>query len=509
MDHWVQRTFWIVFLVLLIVIGIELLPRGFNFGFTEGFSGPVSMGNSRFWAKLVPRRGDVGPEREQDGFLRDDRYFSGYVDVQRLGVQTDFCRMVQRVGNPKDKFIACALGGTENLSAIAYHGPSVEDGFSLSRDDYMRDIDGDGQFDYCRILKTGNGEFQSMCIHAQKSGFSEKDIPDSNPPKDIAELLEMYQGCVFWLRFRDDMLDYIQNLYVSKVGEPAVEEKPPRPPKTEGLVLDGKSQFLRIGDDPYLSFGATVQLRNLRSIMFWVKFDEFTNNAHVFDFGNGAGNDNVWVGILNRGNNALGQEDRSKSNARLLCGNAEFATVPTEPSGAQPVQETTPQDLMKTSSANVEEYTCEGFAVAPITRRKKCPIVQPIVMAETADMVYELWDRDQRKMRLVIPNMFEKNKWVHVTITTEGTDSFRPDIAIYKNGEKVYLEPSGWLPQSNQTEKNYIGKSNWSDVTSQYANKDELFKGSLFDFRGYNVPLSKKLICKSYAWGHKLLETRK
>lgn len=57
-------------------------------------------------------------------------------------------------------------------------------------------------------------------------------------------------------------------------------------------------------------------------------------------------------------------------------------------------------------------------------------------------------------MRLVIPQMFTKEEWTHVVITAEGTDSFRPDIAIYKNGKKVFVEPSGWLPQNSLTEKN-------------------------------------------------------
>jgi hypothetical protein len=76
---------------------------------------------------------------------------------------------------------------------------------------------------------------------------------------------------------------------------------------------------------------------------------------------------------------------------------------------------------------------------------------------------------------------------------------------VWVNGEKAYLEPSGWLPQTDVTEKNLLGKSNWSDVTSQYANKDELLKGALFDLRGYQVPLGDAVIKSSYSWGKKLL----
>jgi hypothetical protein len=493
-----QFIFWITIILLLCFIIFECLPSGF----VEGFQGEImSVGDSAFWTRLVPRRGDIGPEQEQDGYTRDKHYFSGYVDVQRFGTATDFCRMVERKGDdPKQKFIACALGGTENLTSIGFRTSSVKDGFRLSRDDYMRDIDSDGRADYCRILKQGE-EFQALCNLSTETGFSKKEVVDNNPPEDIVKLLHMYDGCMFWLRLRDDMLDYIQNLYVNKAGGCEVDEETPNPPVTLGLPLNGMNQYLRIGDDSYLNFGSDILLRNMKAVHIWVKFDEFTNNAHIFDFGNGAGIDNVWLGILHRGN--LGVDASTKKP--LLCGGD--STVPEAPSGAQPGYVTTPQDLMETTSANVEEFTCEGFAVSPKVVKHRVPNSRVVdsSMAKTADMVYEIWDSQQRKMRIVIPGMFTINEWVHVVITAEGTDAFRPDIVVYKNGERIYIEPSGWLPQNNETQKNYIGKSNWSNVTSQYANRDELFKGSIFDFRGYKVPLSPSVITESYVWGKKML----
>lgn len=495
MDHWFQAFFWIALALLLFIVVLECLPLGIS----EGFSDIVSVGDSKFWSRLVPRRGDVGPEQEQPGYTCDKHYFSGYVDVQRFGTPTDYCRMVQR-GDPKNKFIACALGGTENMSSVRFRTKSVKDGFRLSRDDYMRDIDGDGRADYCRILKEGE-EFLPLCNTTTDTGFSSKESVDVNPPENISKLLRMYDGCMFWLRLRDDMLDYIQNLHVSISGRAEVQEEPPNPVKTEGLVLNGINQFLRIGDDSYLGFGSTILLRNMRAIHFWVKFDEFTNNAHILDFGNGAGQDNVWIGILNRGN--LGTDLSSKKP--LLCGGD--SVIPESPSGAQPGEITTPQDLMETTNANVEEYTCQGFAVSPKTVNHRVPNSKrgPEQLAKTADMCYEIWDSQQRKLRIVVPNMFQLEVWTHVVITAEGSDAFRPDIVVYKNGEKVFVEESGWLPQNNNTSKNYIGKSNWSNVTSQYGNRDELFKGSVFDIRGYRTQLSESVIKESYAWGKKLL----
>jgi hypothetical protein len=182
------------------------------------------------------------------------------------------------------------------------------------------------------------------------------------------------------------------------------------------------------------------------------------------------------------------------------------SVVPDAPSGAQPVPEMSPQELMKTTGANVNDYDCTGFAVAPVVKsRNSAKKPTDLKPAQTADMIYEVWDKDQRKMRLKIPEMFTKGKWTHVVITAASMDAFRPDIAIYKNGTMVHLEPSGWLPQNNSTAKNYIGKSNWADDTSQYANRDELFKGSVFDFRGYKQLSSKTMIEDSFKWGKGML----
>jgi glycosyltransferase involved in cell wall biosynthesis len=506
MDLSVQIVFWITIVILIGFIGYELMPASL----TEGFVVPV--GDSKFWAKMVPRRGDVGPDKEQAGYICDKRYFSGYVDVQRFGQKQDYCRIVEHK-NSGSKFLACALGGTENLSSVNFRSAGTKEGFKISRDDYMRDLDGDGRFDYCRILKQPSGAFEAKCSKATEKGFRNDLVTDTKPPKEIEMLLEFYAGCVFWLRLYDDMVDYAENLYVNVAGGAVVKENPPRPDKTYGLELNGSNQFVRIGDDPYLNFGSTIQLRNVRAFHFWVRFDEFTNNAHIFDFGNGAGIDNVWCGILFRGNEGI---DMSKEKS-LLC-SAE-STVPDAPSGAQLDEEVTPQELMRTTSANVEEFTCEGFAVAPklindpyrsraapknLARNRNDPVSKGIE-AKTADMVYEIWDKDQRKMRLIVPSAFTLNKWTHVVITAVDTKSLRPDLVIYINGEKAFAEPSGWLPQTNITEKNYIGKSNWTDATSPYANKDELFRGSIFDFRAYVTPLAPKVVGESYWWGRKKL----
>jgi hypothetical protein len=486
-----------VIIILITIVIIELWKPNI---ITEGFNSLVSVGDSTFWAKWVPRRGDVGvnPTDEQSGYIRDIRYFNDYTDIQRLGANQDFCRMIAEEDDPENLFFACALGGTEGLSTVKYKTHSVKDGLELSRDDYMNELG--GRNGYCRILKTGESTFEAKCNAAGDHDFKTSLTTDPNPPKNIQTLLSFYEGIVFWLRFRDDMLDYAKNLTIAKSGALEIQEFPPNPEKTEGLEFNGVDQFLRIGDSKDLSFGETVQLRYLRAISFWVYFEEFTNNAHIIDFGNGAGKDNVFIGIIGRGNPGVQQEESRNS----VCIDQAITTVPAPPSGQGCTEEVSPETLIKTSSANVDEWDCPapelfGKIMKPIHGKKAKK-----GEAKTADLLYEIWDNKQRKLHIQVKNAIPLRKWVHITITAKNADAFKPDLQVYKNGELIHTEP-GWLPQTNYTSNNYIGKSNWSNQTSPYENADELFKGKLFDIRGYRIPMNKKKVKDTYKWGKGLL----
>lgn len=495
-----QLYLWIGLIILIIVAVIELWkPELIN----EGFTNLVSVGDTAFWAKWLPRRGDVGlnPTEEQGGYIRDIRYFAGYTDVQRLGVNHDFCRMVQAEGDPDDKFFACALGGTEGLSTVKYRTPSVRDGFELSRDDYMHDVMGDGRDGYCRILKTGPDTFEAKCNPAGDTSFKSDLVTDANPPDNIKLLLTFYEGIVFWLRLRDDMLDYAKNLTVAKAGNMEIQESPPNPPVTEGLEFNGKNQFLRIGDSKDLSFGDVVQLRYLRATCFWVYFDEFTNNAHIYDFGNGAGKDNVFVGIMGRGNAG----PQSDEILKPVCLDQAITTVPAPPSGEQCTEEVSPQRALITSSANVNLWDCPKPELFGRIMKPLQPKAAPAGEAKTADLIYEIWDDQMRKLHVQVKNVIPLRKWVHIAITAGDNDAWKPSLKIYRNGNLVHTEGAAWLPQTNYTTNNYIGKSNWQNMTSPYENADELFKGRMFDIRGYRIAMDEKKVKDTYKWGKKLL----
>lgn len=490
------QSLWIGLILLIAIAIIELWkPALIN----ESFENLVSVGDSAFWAKWIPRRGDVSldPTEEQDGYLRDTRYFSGYTDIQRIGQDQDFCRMVQSKNDPEDTFFACALGGTDGLSTVKYRTPSVKDGFILSRDDYMNDL-GEGRSGYCRILKSEDGTFEAKCNPAGDTTFKTNLVMDSNPPKEIKTMLMFYEGIVFWLRMRDDLVDYAKNLIVSNAGDLEIDETP-NPPVTQGLKFNGKDQYLRIGDTRDLAFGDVIQLRYLRAVSFWVYFEEFTNNAHIFDFGE-QNQPSVWCGILGRGN-----PGKQQTEPQTLCFDQALNTVPTAPSGATCTEEVCPQTAMANSAANVNVWDCPapelfGRIMDPVQPKASAP-----AEAKTADLLYEIWDKKQRKLHIQVKDVIPLRKWVHITITASNNDAFRPGLHVYRDGELVHKEESAWLPQDNYTTHNYIGKSNWMNVTSQYDNADELFKGKMFDFRGYKTTMTEKKIKDTYSWGKKML----
>jgi hypothetical protein len=514
-----MATFSIVLLLCLVLLGIVIITELFAPDLMkEGFA---NLPRTTYWATFAAPRSDIGPfgptggpSQEDSSYIRDPRYFADYTDVSRIGASYDFCRMIAPADDPKNYFFACALAGTEGLDSTKFRTMSTKDGFRISYDDYMRDVNGDGRNDYCRILKWKDGSYEPVCQRATDIGFDSKETVDSDPPEDIVTLLTFYQQCGLWLRFMSDMKDTMDAIKVKTSGGLTIDETPKRD-STEGLQFNGIDQFLRVYDSSDLSLGINVPLRSIRAWMVWVYFDEFTNNAKIFDFGNGKAKDNVFLGILGKGDPPIGDDGRENPFAfgkrdpgteggaelrPMLCG-TEDSTVPTGPSGAQPVKEMSPQHLLQTTDANVDEYTCSGFEEFP--RRLGPSVVGTTLNKKTgrASLLYEVWDKQARKMRIKVNNSIPLGKWTHITITATNNDAFRPNISVYVNAKLVLQKENGFLPSTGSMTNCYLGKSNWSNGVSQYENRDELFKGRLFDFRAYKTALSTQLIEESYDWG--------
>jgi hypothetical protein len=486
-----MQTFPLLLLVSILILGYVAWseyknPKGVN----EGFENLSALS---YWASFVQPRGDVGQYLEDELYVRDPRYFNGYADVSRMGIAYDFCRMIAPVGaSPEETFFACALAGTNTLGSARFRTRSVKQGFKLGNDDYMRDIDGVGRDAYCRILKDGDS-WAPMCNRATDLGFDPKNVVDDEPPDETRSLLSFHQGAVVWLRFKDDMKDYVKSVSVL-TSNMTIDETPGKD-VTGGLVFNGDNNFLRLSDSGDKSLGAIVPLRAVRTVMVWVKFDAFTQNAKIFDFGNGKGKDNFFLGILGKG-------DPTVSTGDTIRGDCGADTVPSGTSGAQPVDEMSPQRLMETTSANVDEWRCDGFEVSPRKMPKSVPVApENNSGGEMATLIYEVWDKEQRRMRMKINSIVPVGKWVHLCVTTTTDDAFRPGIGIYVNGALTLMKADGFLPATSNMTNCYLGKSNWANAVTQYEDRDELFKGRMFDFRMYKTKVSEKFIQESVEWG--------
>ena len=507
---WEWMIYTAIFLLFL-VVGYEYLRgRMIQEGFTDG-----EQHLPEFFTRFFPRRYDVVPGQEQEGggWVRNTRYFEGYVDLQRFGFKGDFCRVVEKPDDPDSRIMACALAGQEGLDSLTFRTDSARAGMVFGRDDYFRDVNGDKRDDYCRIVKTDKSPadaWEARCVPAGITRFKQGvEIQDNEPPANITDLLWFYEGAMVWYRFFDDMLDYADNTKLKLAGAPTIDETPQRP-KTTGLGLNrlvaGASasetqtaeQFLQVGENPRMEFDSVVDLRQLRAVSVWVYFDDFTNNARIFDFGNGPGKDNVFLGIQGKGNRNTGGGVFGNVGARpnpsnLVC-------------QARTPEEVSPQVYMRTTDANVNEWTCPS--VEPIDSAFPEDEFNPSMDAVplTANLLFEIWDTSQRKMRVLVPDVFPLRKWTHVALTTTNMDLVMPTWHVYINGTKVYEHLDGSLPLKSYTQKNYVGRSNWEAVTRGYQDRDERFRGALFDFRLYRTPMAPTKIARTVVWGKERLQ---
>ena len=497
---WETITYAAVALLVIILAWEYFGSRMMLEGFTDGVV-------PEYFGKFFPRRYDVVPGelREVDGWIRNPRYYEGYVDVQRLGYKGDFCRVIEKEGSPDSRIMACALAGQEGLDSFTYRTDSMRAGTRFSRDDYFRDVNGDGRDDYSRILKIAQSPhdaWEARAILAGNTRFKQGDeIPDNDPPPDIADLLFFFEGIMVWYRFFDDMLDYGENTQLKLAGEIKIDEDPKktvtkglsmnRLPTADDTVKPPADQFIKIGENARLEFDTRVQLRQLRAISVWVYFDEFTNNARIFDFGNGPGHDKVLLGIEAKGNvdQAFGLLSSRPGDANKVCNSRAPAEI-------------SPQEFMETTEANIAEFDCPGPEPVQNTypEDELTPGVDP-----KANLLFEIWDTQQRKMRVRAMNIIPLKKWTHIALTTTDNTNFRPTWRVYVDGKMVLEQLDGFMPLKSYTTSNYIGRSNWETESQAFENPDERFRGSLFDMRFYRLPMSEGKIDKTYRWGHKKL----
>jgi hypothetical protein len=301
---------------------------------------------------------------------------------------------------------------------------------------------------------------------------------------------------MIWYRFKDDLLDYAENTKLGTLGNIKIDEDPTRI-VTEGLQINPTynlakpplaDQYIRLGENSRMELEDKVNMKDFRAFSTWVKFDAFTNNARIFDFGNGAGSDNVFLGIEGKGNYNTVQDDMQPSDDNIVCNRS-------------PTLEIRPQVYMKKTAANVDEFDCPG--PEPIEHTTTESEIK-LKTDRTANLLFEIWDKQQRKMRIKVIDAIKENTWQHITLTTSDL-SITPTWTVYIDGVNVFTKSEGFLPQTNYYTLNYIGRSNWEQALNQGEYKDERFRGSLFDFRMYRIPMPESKIQKTVEWGKMLL----
>jgi hypothetical protein len=409
----------------------------------------------------MPQRSDIGFARdgweEESGYERDLRYAETFADVQGFGVASDFCRAVQQRGDPDSLRMVCALGRRDGFDPMEYRSRSRGEGFSWSRDDYWRnsyDQAGavNGRMDYCRIVKDEmTGEWYSSCAVAGR---------DSQPPPNIRQLLEAYEGVVTWYRFFDDATDYAKNTVLEFHGQPNV----PTLLKAEvsrglqfnrlhGDTKSGLKDYVRWGEPGTLSLDQTVQPRKIRAISFWVWLDTLEGKPRILESSNDGGKrDRVWIGIEG------GDRDLP-------------AAVETVPMITPPATELRPNIALEI-----------GSPVEPLRPEKALPLTLQPRVAEprtSGTWVFEIWDDEQRIMRLAGEHTARAGQWQHVVLTTTDATAWWPTWQLWVDGSVIANRIEGRTIPALSLAENYLGRG---------------LRGCLEDFRVYNEPMPAEKI---------------
>jgi hypothetical protein len=454
---------YIIWIAIALVVAI-VLSSGTGLGRTiqEGF--------------LVQPRSDIGPLSEgwteEAGYERDLRYAETFTDIQGLGIAADFCRAVRRGGDASTTHIACALGRRDGMDTMEYRSPAVREGFRMSRDDYWRRNSVSKRMDYGRILRDKHtGEHFAAVAIAGPDSFKSAEEHDDSPPPAIKTLLDAYDGILAWYRWVDDDLDYAESTVVSVHGHPTFPRLL-KPDATRGLELNRWTpaaqaaaeppaapvdrDYLRWGEPGTLALDDVVHPPQIRAISFWVYWDTFGGTAvpTIFDSStNGNLKNRVWFGVEG------GAADLPAAPRPLV----------------RPAVEVTPQQLTEICP------TPEPFRLPP-------PPAQPA--RDQASYVFEIWDEEQRIMRLVAPHAARTGTWQHIVLTTTDGTSHWPTWQLYVDGVLAATRTEGRSIPAISLTHNYIGRG---------------FRGCLVDFRVYSKPMPAAKRAAAMTWAQRRL----
>ena len=439
---------WIAILVLALLVGY-VISETVSPKLLEGFA--------------APQRTDIGFAaegwKEEGGYERDLRYTEAFVDIQGLGVPSDFCRAVAKRSDPDSLRISCALGRRDGMDTMEYNSVSKGEGFRFSRDDYWIQKNSK-RMDYCRILKDDDtGEWFAGCAIAGPTGFKKQESRDPDPPAAIQTLLEAYEGILVWFRWLDDREDYAQKAAFSVYGRPVFPTHL-KPEVSRGLQLNRwpiASQeagepappirdYLRWGEKETFELHQTISPRQIRAISAWVWWDAFEKNAMIVECKNHS--------------DAVGKMDRIALGIR---GGGDSLSPAPVTRDAMPAQEVRPELLL---------------AIGQLTEPASPTPKSPRSLATSATYFFEIWDHEHRIMHLEAPMTSAKTgEWQHVMVTATDATAWWPTWQMWINGALVAEKTDGRLSPAMEITENYIGKN---------------MRGCLQDFRIYSTPVTKE-----------------
>ena len=434
---------WHIIIVLALLVGY-VVSETFGPTLKEGFSAPL--------------RSDIGPASEgwteYGGYVRDLRYTETFVDIQGTGTASDFCRAVARQSDPKTLRISCALGQRDGMDTMEYNSKSLGEGFRFSRDDYWRFPAGKKRMDYCRILKdVDTGDWFAGCAVAGLGGFKDKEVIDVEPPAPIQKLLEAYDGILTWFRWLDDRDDYAGNAVFSVKGIPTFPSLL-KPELSRGLELNRAkllTDYLVWGEPDTLELHQTIQPRQIRSIACWIWWDAIEKGATIVECSNETktetAKDRFALGV-DGGGPALSPARLARSAQELRPEVIQLIGQITEPAVLQKQEQ--------------EQEKSQGT------------------------YYFEIWDNEQRIMRLDTPMGSAKvNQWQHVAVTVTDETAWWPTWQFWIDGELVGERTDGRLSPAMELKHNTIGKN---------------VRGCIQDFRIYSKPMTAKKIADAIAW---------
>ena len=445
---------WSAVIVLVLLAGFILSG---TMSVTEGF---------------VSRRTDIGPASEgwaeETGWERDLRYAETFVDIQGIGVATDFCRAISTSRNPDSLHISCALGNRDGMSTTEYNGPTKAQGFRFSRDDYWRK-GSKNRMDYCRILQDADtGSWTPICAVAGLDGFKKEEVVDDEPPPSIQILLEAYEHALVWFRWFDDREDYIHAANFTKRGTPILPTtlKPsvsrglqlnrwPQAEQDAGIKASPLQDYLEWGENDTHELNQRIPPRQIRAIAFWVWWDGVEKDARIMESYN-----------------------PNKTSIR----NLDQFIVGVDGGGTE---------------LHVAPKTVPAIEVRPEVIQAIGQLTEPAVVAskprlsKSGTYFLEIWDQENRIMRLDGPMDSAKvGQWQHVVFTVTDSSDWWPTWQLWIDGALVGERQDGRLSPAITLAKNFIGRN---------------MRGCLQDFRVYREAMSPAKIKAAMTWTKKRL----